>query len=171
MPKKYRYFVEGECEKKLLRSFMFLDNGGFIDGKVEVLNFVNKPITKSLAYSLKSDTTIVIVIDTDVDNIDILRNNLKIIAENSNVSADKILLVFSVKTLEDEIVYACASKIKSVNDIFKTKTIEEFKKKFINHHELKNKLESIGFDIQRIWSRKPKKPFDKYVNSGGKIKR
>lgn len=40
MPKKYRYFVEGECERKLLRFFMFLVNGGFIDSKVEVVKFL-----------------------------------------------------------------------------------------------------------------------------------
>ena len=171
MAKKYRYFVEGECEKKLLRSFMFLESGGFVDGKVEVFNFANKPITKSFAYSLKPDTTIVIVIDTDISNTDVLESNLKIIENNSNLSLDKVLLVFSIKTLEDEIVYACSPKIKNVNDIFKTKTKEEFKKKFINHRELRVKLESLGFDIKRMWSRAAKPPYDKYVCSGDKIKR
>ena len=70
--KRYHYFVEGECEKKLLKSFMYVDSDSFIEGKVEVFNFVNERISLAKARTIKKNTTVVIVTDTDVKNIDVL---------------------------------------------------------------------------------------------------
>lgn len=37
-----QYFVEGECEKKLIDAFKIKNQKIFISGKVSVFNFINK---------------------------------------------------------------------------------------------------------------------------------
>ena len=90
MGKIYRYFVEGECEKKLLKSFMYVDGDSFIEGKVDVLNFINKRITKQFARSIKKDTIVVIVIDRDINNTDILEENIKMIEKATLIKREDI---------------------------------------------------------------------------------
>ena len=69
MASKYLYFVEGECEKKFLKSFMYRDDYEFEPGKVEVFNFINSKMSKPQARAIRKGTKIVIVFDTDVENI------------------------------------------------------------------------------------------------------
>ena len=170
MSGKYLYFVEGECEKALLKAFMHFDMFGFIPGKVEVLNFVNKKLTNAQARMIKKDTKVVIIFDTDSFNIQILDENIKTLIEIGEVKANNLVIVMSVKTFEDELVYSC-NKITNINDLLNTNGISEFKKKFIKHSDLPSKLLGVGFNINLMWSRKAYNPFDKYINSGNRIKR
>ena len=161
----YHYFVEGECEKALIKAFMHVDKGSycFKPGKVEKLNFVFEKLTPAKAMSIKKGTKVVIIFDTDVDQIDIFENNIDILIKHGDVDGRNIILVPSVINFEEEIVYSCES-INNINDIFNTKGKEEFKNKFINHKDLVSKLYSVGFDINKMWSRDPKRPFDRYKN-------
>ena len=106
---KIKYFVEGECEEALLRAFMSETGQSFKLGKINVLNLNNECITKSFALSLSPKTELVIVIDTDVSSTKILENNLTTILKYSSLTKEQIHIVMSVKTLEDEIVFASSN--------------------------------------------------------------
>ena len=165
----YRYFVEGQCEKKILREYMFLQEGPrFIDGKVEVMNFVNEKISPIFARTIKRDTTVVIVIDTDVNNIATFEENMKTLKRVAMLDDDHIWVVKSVKNFEDELVYS--SDVSNVHRLFGTKGIAEFKTKFINHSDIKSKLADVGFSLNKLWTREGEPPFDRYPNCGHKIK-
>lgn len=164
-----KYFVEGECEEALLRAFMSDTRHSFKLGKINVLNLNNESITKSFALSLSPKTELVIILDTDVSSTKILENNLATILKYSSLNKEQIHIVMSVKTLEDEIVYA-SSRLNKINQLFDTESISEFKKKFITRRDLEKKLEEVGFDIKKIWIRKASKPFDKFINEGNYIK-
>lgn len=163
------YFVEGPCEKALIKSFMFTKRKHFRPGKVEVFNFINERLSKQKARSINERMSVAIVFDTDVAKTDLLDENIKVLKTVSQLDDERIFLVPSIKTFEDEIMYSCI-KLKTIHDLFKTKSISEFKKKFINHSDLVSKLEEVGFDFNLIWSRDAKPPFSKYKNSSKKIK-
>ena len=63
MSKRYQYYVEGECEKQLLKSFMYLEEDCFQEGKVEVFNFINEKMSNARARTIKTGTTIVVIVD------------------------------------------------------------------------------------------------------------
>ena len=88
--------MEGECEKKLLKAFMYLDAKSFKEGKVEVINFINTKISKPFARSIKKDTVVVIVHDTDTNDTSILEYNISMLINVSLVSEDNIIIVQSV---------------------------------------------------------------------------
>ena len=159
--KRYHYFVEGECEKKLLKSFMYVDSDSFIEGKVEVFNFVNERISLAKVRTIKKNTTVVIVTDTDVKNIDVLDSNIKTINRIALSSNIDIIILFSIEKFEDEIVYSC-DNINNINELFKTQSISDFKKKFIKHENIYSRLNDAGFDIKKIWTRNATYPFDAY---------
>lgn len=163
------YFVEGYCEKSFIRSFMFEDGYHFKPGKIEVLNLVNEKISKAKARTINKETTVAIVFDTDVENMDTFEENIRTLKTVSQLTESHIIFVPSIKTFEDELVYSCAN-IKNINDLFNTKSVAKFKKKFIAHTSIVSKLNSEGFDFNLIWSREAKTPFDKYKNTAKRIK-
>lgn len=156
-----RYFVEGDCEKAFLKAHMFLETGGFVEGKIEVFNFVNQKMSKAYARTIKRNSTVIIVNDTDTNNNSILEYNINLLKNVSLVKEENIIVLQSVRTFEEEIVYSC-SKIKNINEVFHTKSVNEFKTELIAHKDLYHKFEKLGFDINKIWSRKANSPFDKY---------
>lgn len=103
MSELYRYFVEGECEKKLLRAFMYIPGKAFRDGRVEVFNFINEKMSKQGARSIKKGTKIVIVVDTDIKNTEILDYNIELLKNVSLIDEKNITMVFSIKNFEDEL--------------------------------------------------------------------
>lgn len=169
MGSSLHYFVEGECEKAFLRSFMFVDGRHFRQGKIEVFNFINERLTKAKARTLNKDMSVAIIFDTDVENIDVLEDNIKLLRTVSMIDDEHIFLIPSIKNFEDELVYSC-SKIKTIHDLFNTRSVSEFKKKFIAHHEIVSKLDDAGFNFNLIWSRNSKGAFKKYINKSSKIK-
>ncbi len=169
MASSLHYFTEGECEKAFIRSYMFKDGQHFKPGKIEVFNFINQRLSKAKARTINKDMSVAIVFDTDVENIDVLEENINLLKTVSMLDDSHIFLIPSIKNFEDELVYS-SSKIKSIHDLFKTKSVAEFKKKFIVHHDIVSKLDDVGFVFELIWSRNAKPPFDKYNNSSKKIK-
>ena len=164
MSKLLQYYVEGECEEKIINAFQH-EVVGFLPGKIDVINPAEKIISKLRISQLKKGTIVVLVYDTDVANEKILEANVNSLKRSKNIKA--IHHVQSVGNFEDEIVFA--SCISSIHEVFKTKSISEFKTKFITHKDIVSKLNSVGFDIDLIWTRNSKS-FNKYINQGDKIK-
>ena len=166
----YHYFVEGECEMVLLKALMHAEDAsyGICPGKIEILNVLYQRITPTKAITLRKGTKVVFVFDTDVKKTDLLEENIDIIISNSSVDYDDIIFLQSVKNLEDELVYSC-SGINNINDLFETNSKEAYKKRFVKHKDIVTKLKSVGFQIDRIWSRRPNEPFSNYEQGMRKI--
>ena len=166
----YYYFVEGECEYALVKALMHSDTEfdfSLKPGRVKVFNVVTERLTKLKVMEIKKGTKIVFVFDTDVKNTEIFEENIELICKFKDYS--DIIFVPSVKTFEDEIIYCC-DKIKKIHDLLGTKGTEEFKKKFIDHKDIVNKLTNKGFDFEKLWSRNAPSPFNIYQNNASQIK-
>ena len=149
---------------------MFLDGNHFLPGKVEVFNFVNEKLSKAKARTINKSMLVAIVFDTDVENVDTLDSNIALLKKVSELDDNHIILVPSIKNFEDELVYSIRPKLKDINELFNTKSVAEFKRKFIAHSNIVSKLENVGFRFELMWSRNGQYPFDKYKNSSYKLK-
>ena len=170
MSSHFAYFVEGPCEKALIKAFMFSNPIHFQEGIVKVLNFTNERISKAFARTIARGSKIVIIVDTDVERNDVLEENISTLINTALIKREDIFIVLSVNNFEDEIVRSCDG-ISNINQVFSTNGIGEFKKKFIAHGNLEGKLLDIKFDIKKIWVKEANNFFKKYKNDGNKIKR
>lgn len=163
--KKYHYFVEGKCEKKLLNVLKEQKNL-IISGKVEVLNVIQERLTELKLRPISSGTIIILVFDTDVPKIDILKDNLSILAKCSRFK--DVWCVMQIPNLEGEIKKS--TNLRDIKGLFDSEDMQSFKKDFICEKNLYKKLCDKGFDISKIWTSSPSKAFEWLKNDGEKIK-
>ena len=69
------YYVEGECEKKLIDALKG-EKKGLLAGKVEVFNFVRDRFSELRIRTLKSKSIIILVYDIDVPMTSVLKHNI-----------------------------------------------------------------------------------------------
>ena len=170
----YQYYVEGECEKNFLSSFMHAKSSEYIihPGKIEKLNPVTSKISETKARTIKRDTRIVFVFDTDVENTLILEENIKTLKRISFIESKDIIFLMSIKRFEEEIVFSCNSikDVKGLIKFFNSQGLSAFKTDFSHHKNLEDKLKQAGFDIKLMWNREANTPFDKFFNGGKQIR-
>ena len=172
----YQYYVEGECEKNFVMTFTHAKNSEYIlrPGKVERLNPITSKISETKARTIKRDTKIVFVFDTDVENTSILEENIRTLNRIAHVNDDDIIFLMSIKKFEEEIAFSCndIQGVKGLIKLFNSQGTSAFKTDFSNCKNLEDKLRQVGFDIKLMWTRNANKPFDKYKNGGkqGRIK-
>lgn len=154
------YFVEGECEKQLIDTLKSKENGVIKPGKSEILNVVQEEIGKFKLITLEPESEVVLIYDTDVKNTSILEKNVGLIEKYTKKI--KIYHIQSVRNIEEEIVYS--SNIKKIDEVFKTKGDNEFKRKFCQCNNLFAKLNEIGCDYSKMWIRKPDFEFEKFYD-------
>ena len=160
--KIYHYFVEGDCEKKLIDEFKKIEHRELVAGKVDVMNIIYEKIPTAKLLTLRKNTIIILVYDIDIPQTEILIENLNKLAF---YGFKKIIHIQSINNFEDEIVYS--TNINNINDFFKTSTVEEFKKLFIKHGNIYSKLKNCGFNIELLWCRKNEKnPFNYFSKIG-----
>lgn len=147
--KIYQYFVEGECERFFIKQFSHCKDQHFKSGKVDVHNVVNEKLSSSILTALKNDTTLILIYDVDKYNSDLLQENLKLIKKYAQVR--EIIHIQSIKNFEDELVRC--SKVNNVDEIFSTKSSDEFKKKFLACKDLSAKMKQIKLDFDKLWSK------------------
>ncbi len=158
MTKIFQYFVEGECEKKLINELKVPKTNLFLPGKVDVINVVNEKISRQRLMVLNPKTIIVLIYDIDVENTKILDYNIDMLRK---YKFNNIYHIQSINNFEDELVYA--TSLKSINDMYNTSDVDEFKTKFMHQNNLLSKLKSINYDNSKMWSKINKKvPFNKY---------
>ena len=160
----FHYYVEGECEGKLINTYKKPPYSYFVPGKVEILNVVQKEISRPRITALKANTIVIFVYDTDVENDEMIQRNVSKLKKYGF----RVYHIQSVKKFEDEIVYA--SRVKSVLDVFKTDNEAEFKNHFILQSNLPSKLLKVGFEIEKPWIRNvdEKSVFFKYYSSSSR---
>jgi len=160
MSKIYHYFVEGECEQKLLNTYRVSPYELFISGKVTVFNFINKKLDYSRIRVLDRSTIIILVYDIDVNVTKTLEYNLSLLKK---FGFNKIYHIQSINNFEDEIVFS--TDIPNINKLFNTQGNDEFKSEFIHCSNIIKKLNDVKFNVDKIWSRvNTKEPFNKYSN-------
>ena len=162
----YQYYVEGQNEEKLI-SVLKTEMELVCPGKIDVLNVVQEELTTVRLMQLKPQTTVILVFDTDVGNIDILKKNIDKLDKCSQVR--QIWCITQVENIEDELVRSC--NIKTVTQLTGSRSGKDFKRDFITLKNLKSKLEQFDFDIEKIWSCSPKNQYKEIKNDASKIKK
>ena len=145
----YQYYVEGENEKKLVevlsKEFNFIKAG-----KVEVFNVVEKPIKNTRIMNFKENHVVILVFDTDTNNIKTLEDNIKCLERLVKSKKIKdVVLIPQVCNIEEELVRSC--NINNIKDLLKSKSKEEFKTDFNKATNLKNCLIKKCFDFKKLW--------------------
>ncbi len=168
MPNKKNlvYIVEGETEKKLLETLK-TNFQCICPGKIIILNAVQKLFARN-RFMPYDKSHFVILFDTDVEFINILKENIKMLSDLSNSKA--VYCIPQVKNLEDELCYAC--NIKNIRQLTGSSSASDFKRDFlrISNSTLHQKLISNGFDFARLWCRKSTGIFSSITNDAEKIK-
>ena len=158
------YFVEGETERKLIET---IKNKYLYSGKIKIINTIQNKVPNSILRTLERETVVVLVFDTDVEKIDILDENIRLIMSSNNVK--DVICIPQIKNLEDELIYS--TNINKIVDLLESKSKKDFKNDFNNCKNLIKKLEDKEFKISKIWSREAVDIFKKYKNEAIKIKK
>lgn len=162
----YQYYVEGEDERSLLNTLK-LDLRCIESGKIDKFNVIQSRFTTARMRTLKTETTVVLVYDTDVEmNTKILDENIAFLKRQKGIK--EVICIPQVRNLEDELVRAC--NIKNIVDLTKSLTKADYKRDLINCSNLSDRLKKCKFDITKIWAEIPKNNFKKYGNDSEKIK-
>ena len=137
-----------------------------IPGKVQKLNVIEQLINDSILRTLKKNTLVVLVFDTDTNNANILKMNIEKLNSSSVVS--KVIAVPQVPNLEKELIRSC--NINKITELLDSRNEKEFKRDLIHITNLDKKLKEHSFNINKLWSQPTPKPFDNIKNESKKIK-
>lgn len=160
MNKIYKYFVEGECEEKIINALKISPVNGILPGKVEVFNVINKKLTPARLAIIPPDAIIILIYDTDVEKTDILEQNILLL---NQFGFKNIHHIHSIKNFEDELVFS--TELTNIHQMYNTNSEEEFKTKFMHQNNILVKLRKHKFDSNKLWSRTIKRGgFKKYSN-------
>ena len=163
--KRYQYFVEGDTEKKLLNELIWEGNL-IIPGPIRVFNVVQERLSSAMIASIPSNTTAILVFDTDTKKVDILKENLSKLERNKSVT--ETWCVMQVENLEDELIRS--TDIKTIRELTDSKSNTEFKRDFIREKNLMAKLRNHNFNLAKMWITEPPKEYEGIENDGYKIK-
>lgn len=165
MRKFFHYFVEGEDEERII-NLLKTELQYIVPGKVQKFNVLQEKLTSLRLMSLKSDTTVILVFDTDAGNFSILMENIRILQKCSAVSA--VVCVTQVKNLEQELIRSC--DIRQIRELTNSKSNKDYKRDLIIDTNLKKKLLQHKFDFDRFWSTTDRDIPDTVKNEAYKIK-
>ena len=157
MDKIFQYYVEGKTDYVIVKSLMKL---GYINnGKIEEFKVLEKLFKNVHIRTLKMNTVIVLIFDTDVKIVDKLKENTTFLSRQSNIK--EVICIPQVENLEDELVRSC--KIKKIEDLLDTTSSSEFKKKLLNVSNVCQILKSKNFDMNNMWKKQASKEFKDVV--------
>lgn len=162
----YQYYVEGEDEKSLVQTLK-TELRCIEPGKVQKFNAVQERFKPGHIRTLKADTIVVLIYDTDKEQTDILQENIGFLKKQSAVKS--VLCIPQIKKLEEELVYSC--NIKKIGELTHSETISDFKGAIIDCSNLGARLKQCGFSLDKFWSRIPENDFGKFGNNADKIKK
>lgn len=160
-----QYYVEGDDEKKLL-TVLKTQLKLIRPGKIQKLNVINEYITDVTLRTLKEDTWVVLVFDTDTNQVDILQKNIRKLNQCPSVS--KVITIPQVRNLEDELLRSC--KIKKITNLLNSRSVSKFKSDLIHISNLDAKLSEHQFNINKFWSLTPPSPYQAISNEAKSIK-
>lgn len=165
MGKYYQYYVEGQDEEKIVQ-ILKTELQLIEPGKVEKFNVVSEKFTKLRIMPLKMGTIVVLVFDTDVGNIDILKKNIKFLNEQKTIK--KVLCITQVKNLEDELKRSC--NIKEIKELTGSKSNSDFKHDLRKEKQFGSKMMKKGFDMEKFWIKTDNHIYKEIPNQAAEIK-
>lgn len=161
----YQYYVEGEDEKCLLNTLK-TDLRCIQPGKVDKFNAVQSRFTDARIRTLKPNTIIILVYDTDVDFTEILRYNIAFLNQKSAIK--QVFCIPQVNALENELLRSC--QIKTIQELTHSSSKANYKRDLINCTNLAARLKCCNFDISKMWTQIPLNSFFEFGNDASKIK-
>jgi len=162
---RYQYYVEGQCEKKLIEELK--RRQAVISGKVNVFNVKQKVFTNERLRTLVRNTVVILVFDTDTKELKTLRDNISILRRHKNIR--EIWCVMQVENLEDELKRA--AQVREIKDLLGCKSDKDFKSAFIAEKNLLEKLDKKGFTFAELWTTRPPREYNDLENAGYRIKK
>ena len=160
------YFVEGDCEAKLINALKQKPEL-LQPGKVVVLNLIQNYIPKSRLLSITPETKVVFVFDTDKKEVEHLRKNIEYIEKYCKKS--KLIFLPQVLNLEDELVRC--TDVSEPKEITKSKSNSNFKSDFCKLTDARSTLTRHQLDVLALWSQNPPEPFTFVKNNSSQIKK
>lgn len=148
-----QYYVEGKCEKKLVKTL--IEQNLIIPGQTDVLNPVQERIQLTHLRKFPQKTTIVLIFDTDTSDTDILKSNIQFLSSQPNIN--RVILIPQVPNLEGELIRC--SDVRQIRSLINCRSNSEFKAAFIEEKHLFEKLLLHGFDFGQLWSTTPDQHF------------
>ena len=139
------FYVEGETELHLIEKLE-------LRGKLKKFNFWNNNVNK-IIRTIKRNYCVCIVYDTDdihPQNVIRFVESVKRIAS----SCYKVMLLQQTKNMEDELLFSCSCKNKTLFDAFQASGRKEFKNQFIKTNNPIEILNALGFTKESLWSKK-----------------
>lgn len=162
---RYQYYVEGQCEQKLLTVFKE-QKTLILPGKIEVFNVIQESFTNLHLRTLSDRTIAILVFDTDIGETEIFRDNLRILRKDHRIRA--VWCVLQVNNLEDELLRS--TNVREIKDLINAPSNKDFKHYFVNEKRLFEKLNLHAFNFDKIWISHPKHGFEEIINDGRRIK-
>lgn len=166
--KIYQYYVEGECEKRLievLKGWNGCNNGLIKQGKISVFNPVQELFSPMRLMQLEEGTTVILVYDTDVADASILLKNKSILSKYKTIK--EVWFIPQVGNLEEELIRC--TDIRGITELLPSRSKTEFKHDFCCEKKLKEKLEKHKFDYALLWARNPKGDYAGMGNDKSKL--
>ena len=165
--RKYYYFVEGQCEEKLVKALK-LNPALLMPGKVKIFNVVQNIISLSILMSIEPGSAAVLIFDTDKAETDHLKSNINSLKKRC--SGVDVLTILQVLNFEDEIERT--TDVKNAENLTKSKTVEDFKSTVnrIKDVDFRRMLERHRLDMNELWEKSRPKRSDSLRRTQRRLK-
>ena len=161
----FQYYVEGDDEKALINALKS-ELRCIESGKVEVFNAVQNLLKPARLRTLRPGTIVVLVYDTDTDNVDTLQANIRLLKKHPAVK--EVYCIPQVMNLEDVLVQSC--QINRAHELTHSRTKTDFKRDIIRCSNLGHRLTDCRFDTSKLWNKDLLNRFKQFGNDSDKIK-
>ena len=158
------YFVEGQCEQKIVEA-MKEEPQRLRSGKIKLLNPITQEIPSSVLLTIKKDSVVVLVFDTDIPVTEQLKNNIRRIRKYCKVD---IVYLGQVLNLEDELV-SCTD-ISRIQELTNSKSKKDFKRDFCAMTNCRQVLDRHNLDVELLWNSRYPENFVFLENNSKKVK-
>lgn len=167
MDYRYFYYVEGQCEKKLID--LLKEHQLILPGRIEVFNATQDLFNSARLRLLPPRSVVILIFDTDTGELNALIRNIQALRAQQNVL--HVWCVTSVNNLEDELLRC--TDVKELKKMLNCKRNSDFKQAFIAEKHLYEKLINHHFDFSKLWITNPPEAYmiAGVSNQGSKIKR
>lgn len=166
MDYRYFYYVEGQCEKKLID--LLKEHQLVLPGRSEVFNATQDLFNSARLRLLPPRSVVILIFDTDTCELNALIKNIRTLRAQQNVL--HVWCVTSVENLEDKLIRS--TDVKDLKKLLNCKRISDFKQSFISEKHLYEKLSDHQFDLSKLWITEPPMAYlkESITNQGFRIK-
>lgn len=166
MKNNFIYFVEGQCEQKLIEALKE-EPQRVRPGKIKVWNLIKDEIPSSILLTIKEGSVVVMVFDTDVPQTDKLKKNIL----NLKTRCKRITIVYlaQVRNLEDELVRC--TDVSKVQDLTNSNSKREFKRDFCAMTNCRQVLDRHHLDMELLWNSRYPEEFRFIENNSGEVRK